>query len=66
MKSFYYCILSSVFVIMSLIAKAQDPTSNFDYTRPPIVIPPSPDVASLMKFTDEPISYYTGTPQTGF
>jgi YD repeat-containing protein len=51
---------------MGLIAKAQDPTSNFDYTRPPIVIPPSPDVASLMKFTDVPVSYYTGTPQISF
>ena len=35
-----------------------------DYaTRKYSVIPPSPEVASMMKYVDIPVSYFTGQPQ---
>lgn len=37
-----------------------------DLTRPVNIQSPSVNVASLMKFIDIPVSYYTGTPQISF
>jgi YD repeat-containing protein len=35
--------------------------SNPSYT-PPVIVPPTPEVASLQKFVETPVSYHTGIP----
>lgn len=43
-----------LFILYFFGVNAQDPIPNF--------IPPSPNAASIAKFGDVPVSYYTGTP----
>lgn len=43
-----------IFILYFFCVNAQDPIPNF--------IPPSPNAASIAKFGDVPVSYYTGTP----
>lgn len=47
----------------SLDLSAQS-AGDFNLT-PPKVVPPSPEVASLFKFSELPVAYYTGLPQVG-
>lgn len=49
----YFLIISVVFTSLISHAQTQNP-----YV--PKVVPPSPNAASLMKFSDIPVSYYTG------
>lgn len=48
----------TIFLLASTNVNAQQPSQSFT----PKIIPPSPNAASIMKFGDIPVSYYTGTP----
>src|ERR1700722_15504613 len=55
----YFLKLFLLFALLSpLLLNAQGLSSS---TYVPNVIPPSPNAAALMKFTDVPVSPYTGT-----
>ena len=48
-------------VFLAFAAKAEDHFGDYA-TRKYSIIPPSPEVASLMKYIDIPVSHYTGQP----
>jgi YD repeat-containing protein len=54
-KVFCYKTALLIFLMIQLPAKAQD-----DFL--PRIVPPSPEAASLGKYADIPVSYYTGVP----
>lgn len=51
----------TVMVFLAFAAKAEDHFGDYA-TRKYSIIPPSPEVASLMKYIDIPVSHYTGQP----
>ena len=57
----------TLFLLLLLhnIAISQISGGNTQNTKMPEIIPPSPTVASLMKFEEVPVDYYTGTPSIG-
>ncbi len=52
-------ILFGVFLHVCLLLQAQ--LGNDPYT-PPAIVPQAPEVSSLLKFTETPVSYQTGVP----
>lgn len=56
-----YCLLIIV-LLKSVVGLGQGTSSPKIDTDIPVVIPPSPTVASLMKFEEVPVSNYSGTP----
>lgn len=52
-------LLLSISLMPSLAQVSTDKNMPKDYT----VIPPSPEVSSLMKYTEIPVSYFNGLPQ---
>jgi YD repeat-containing protein len=55
------CFFIACFAMIGTNVHAQNGGSSSNYT-PPEVIPPTPEVASLLKFTETPVSYHTGLP----
>ncbi len=55
MKRFYFC---AILILSVVLAMAQTLTETREFN----VIPPAPDVASLLKFSETPVSPFTGQP----
>ena len=55
------CVIYMLF--MFFVTNGQSPNPNMYAPQGYSVIPPSPEVASLMKHNEYPVSYFTGQPQ---
>ena len=55
------CVIYMLF--MFFVTSGQSPNPNMYAPQGYSVIPPSPEVASLMKHNEYPVSYFTGQPQ---
>ena len=53
------CIFFGVLFHFCYFAQAQ---FGSDAYAPPSIVPQAPEVASLLKFTETPVSYHTGVP----
>ena len=55
----YIIVLTVLFNVILVYANNSEDYTAKQYTQ----IPPSPEVASLMKYIDIPVSHFTGQPQ---
>ena len=55
----YIIVLTTLFNAILIYANNSEDYTATQYTQ----IPPSPEVASLMKYIDIPVSHFTGLPQ---
>ena len=54
--------ITILFMIINLFVYSQNPQGDYA-TNKYSIIPPSPEVVSLMKYIDIPVSHVTGLPQ---
>jgi len=54
--------ITLLFMIINLFVYSQNPQGDYA-TNKYSIIPPAPEVASLMKYIDVPVSHFTGQPQ---
>ncbi|MEM6685686.1 MAG: hypothetical protein AAF617_07860, partial [Bacteroidota bacterium] len=57
-----HCIAFLCLFLCSMIARSQNLASSFE---PPTVIPSSPEVSSILRYSEVPVSYYNGIPNVG-